>query len=96
MNQAVAPPILDFDGRQALYETLLPPAKIIVRHGAYGKQWAQVVRRGVKHKRVRVWQAESKRWTKPHAFGPGEIIRRATADDFEFFKPDYGLPWERN
>lgn len=72
-----------------------PGTSIIVAFGEVGEQYAQVVKSGIKHNRIRVWRPSSKSWTKPRPFRAEDIVRLAGMADKLKFKPDFGLAWER-
>lgn len=82
--------------KATIYQTLRPGMGVIISFGQHGEQYAHVVKPGRQHKRIRVWQATSKKWTKPRPIYVGDILRTSTDADSAKFAPDFGLPWEKN
>lgn len=77
-------------------DATLRNAEVVIAFGAYGEQLAatRTNRRG--NPQCRVWRPSSKTWTKWRILSQGEILRYATPEDRQHFKPRYGIEWDRD
>lgn len=81
----------------SIYRALTKGNGVIVSYATHGAQMALVVKDDGKYdetgryhaRHIRIWIAASGRWTNARRMWPGELLRKATREDVDKYRPDF-------